>query len=81
MLFRGAVESSEMKLPITCEPLLACATRNRNILHLCCEVESSTVTVQRNDADSLKDGRGTHVLKLDNPCVTRLNMIRDWEPH
>ena len=47
-----------MKLHSTCKPLLECATGNRNILHLCCEAENTTVAMQQSDVGSAKEGRG-----------------------
>lgn len=56
--FPVVTETSEMKLHGNCNPLLECATGNRNILHLCCEAENSTVAMQQGDRGSVNEGRG-----------------------
>ena len=41
-----------------CEPLLECATGNRNILHVCCEAGNATVEMRLGDTDPMKEGGG-----------------------
>ena len=47
-----------MRLRGACEPLLECATGNRNILHVCCEAGNATVEMRQSGTDSVKEGGG-----------------------
>ena len=49
---------SEVRLCGVCEPLLECATGNRNILHVCCEAGNATVEMRLGDTDPMKEGGG-----------------------